>query len=169
MDKNTTLLILLTAFCLSGCYLGVPRIQEVNGTTRVYTTEYFCGIPLGTETEDFKTPKQAKADADAKAYTDRQEALAKRESIAVWYGAALFGLAIVCAFIGYLFKGWKRWGGLAALSMALGGLCWGFAEWIEHLKWGPLVVGVGALIMLLYDQRDFDLKEWIAKRRHKDD
>ena len=142
------------ALCLTACTTGTPRILKVNGHTRVYTEKKVCGIPYTTIVESIKTPAQAKADLEVKALEDQQRAEAKRATIAVWVGGVLLISAIICVIIGYYTHGWKRWGGLSAVCATCGGLCWGFVEWIEYLKWFALALPVVAVGLFLYDNKE---------------
>lgn len=156
MLRNPYTYLLLLCFCLVACTTGEPRVLKVNGHTRVYTEHKVLGVPYKTDVEEIKTADQVKADQDAEARERRLKTEAKRASLAMWLGALLMLSACVCAVIGYLTKGWKRWGGLTALCAFMGGLCWGFVEWIPYLKWIVLALMVSAVGMFLYDKRDFE-------------
>ena len=153
-DKIPYIFILSVALCLAGGTTGTPRILKVNGHTRVYTEKKVLGVPYSTKVEEIKTLEQAKADIEVKALEDQQRTEAKRASIALWMGAILLVAACVCTIIGYFTHGWKRWGGLALLCITCGGLCWGFVEWIDKLKWFALALPVVAVGLFLYDNKE---------------
>lgn len=127
--------------------MSTPRVLKVNGHTRVYTERKLCGIVYTTVVETIKTPEQ-------KAEEDQQATESARATIALWGGTILLACAVTCAVIGYLTHGWKRWGGLAVLCGAMGGLCWGFVEWIEYLKWFALALPLVAIGLFLYDNKE---------------
>jgi hypothetical protein len=155
MSKHFSFVALVVGMLvLFSCTTGEPRIFKVNGHTEVHTDKRFLGIPVSTDVRSIKTPEQAKADLEVKALADQQRTEAKRASIALWLGALLLLTATICAVVGYLTHGWKRWGGLAALCAMLAGLCWGFVEWIVYLKWGALALPIVALGLFLYDNKD---------------
>jgi len=150
---------------LFSCATGEPVEHTANGRTYVYIPKSICGIRYTTDVKEIKTPEQAKADLEVKALEDQQRVEARRASIALWLGGLLLICSVACSIIAYLTKGWKRWGGLSVLCLSACAFCWGFIEWIEYLKWLAIVLPAVAVGLFLYENKDFDVKEWLDKRK----
>lgn len=150
----------MAAGAFVSCVVGEPRVVKVNGHTRVYTPKRVCGLTYSTTVEEIRTPAQAKEALEIKAMEDQQRTEAKRASIALWLGGLMMVAALACAVYAYLRKGFAKYGGLAAWCAVLGGMCWGFVEFIAYLKWFVLASLIGAVGLFLYENRNFDWIEW---------
>lgn len=148
------------------CTSTLPVEHRVGDRVYAQSTKKFFGIPVGTNREEIKTPEQAKADLEVKAMEDQQNTEAARARVAMWLGAILLAAAVVCAVVGYLTKGYKRWGGLCLLCLGACAFCWGFVEWIDYLKWLALLLPAVAVGLFLYENKEFDIGEWLNKRKN---
>jgi hypothetical protein len=150
-------LILLCLFV--GCTSVHRDTVVINGVTKSYEDKKFLGIPVWTKVGEYKSKEQKNDDLDIKKREDQLKTQAKRGTIALWLGAAMFVLALLSAIYAYLSKGWKKFGGLSIACATLGGLCWGMVEWIPYLKWGVLGVAVFGVGLFLHDNKDFEFKK----------
>jgi len=175
MNVNTLLslvmvgVVIMAASALSSCTTGEPKSYKINGVTRVHTPKKICGVTYWTSTEEVKTKEQQLDDLEVDKERREQEldlqAEERQAATVFWFGTICMSCALACVIAGYLLKGWRFWGGLAALLAVIGTLSWSFEHLIPHLKWVAYGIGGVAVAWTMWKVKDFSLKEWIDKRK----